>query len=55
MDELPEIRWSTTVAPGMDRREQLRRYQEAVSLDAAKRQVRLHREALAAVKPKPKR
>jgi hypothetical protein len=50
MGELPEVRWSTAVTSLMDRREQLRRYQEAVSLETAQRQVRLHREELGAAR-----
>lgn len=55
MEELPEIRWTVTVAPGMDRRDQLRLYRDNVGLEATKRQVRLTREALAReAKRKPK-
>lgn len=46
MEELPAIRWSTKLTPVMDRAEQARRYADAVSTDALKRQVRAHREAL---------
>jgi hypothetical protein len=51
MEELPAFRWSVKLTPLMDRSEQLRRYTEATSLEAAKRQVHLAREEL----PKRKR
>lgn len=54
-NELPEVRWNVDVAPGLDRREQLRRYQAAVGLEAAKRQVRLHREELARARKRRRR
>jgi hypothetical protein len=50
-EELPAITWRARLTPTMDRRDQLRLYTAAVSQDAAKRQVRLTREAL----PKRKR
>lgn len=55
MEELPRVRWEAKLAPCFDRRDQLRLYAAAVSQDAAKRQVRLHREELARrEKAKPK-
>jgi hypothetical protein len=50
-EELPAINWHAKLAPGFDRRDQLRLYADNVSREAAKRQVRLTREAL----PKRKR
>jgi hypothetical protein len=44
-EELPAICWRTNLSPTMDRREQLIRYQDAVGVEATKRQVQLHREA----------
>lgn len=46
-DELPEVVWRVQVAPALDRREQLRLYEKAMGVQAAQRQVRLHREELA--------
>lgn len=45
-EELPPINWHAKLAPCFDRRDQLRLYAEAVSREAAQRQVRLAREAL---------
>jgi hypothetical protein len=50
-EELPPIVWAAKLAPCFDRRDQLRLYAEAMGQEAAKRQVRLTREAL----PKRKR
>ena len=47
LDGLPEVRWQAKVSPSMDRREQLRLYSQAAGVDAAGRQVRLHRKELA--------
>jgi hypothetical protein len=44
-EELPAICWTAHLSPTMDRREQLIRYQDAVGVEATKRQVQLHREA----------
>ena len=44
--ELPEVRWHVKLSPSMDRRDQLRLYANAMGREAAKRQVRLAREAL---------
>ena len=46
LDGLPPVVWRAKVAPGLDRREQLRRYSEVAGAEAAKRQVRLAREEL---------
>lgn len=54
LDGLPPVVWRAKISPSLDRREQLRRYSEAVGLEAAQRQVRLAREELARRK-RPKR
>lgn len=51
-EELPAIAWRARLAPGLDRREQLRRYSEVMGREAAMRQVRLCREELARRKRK---
>lgn len=53
-EELPRINWRAHVSPSMDRREQLRLYQEAIGAAAARRQVELRREELARARAKPK-
>lgn len=54
-EELPGVSWRARVSPSMDRREQLRLYQEAIGAEAARRQVELHRRELARKRPaKPK-
>lgn len=45
-EELPSFRWKAKLTPRMDRAEQLRRYREVTSLEAAQRQVHLARQAL---------
>lgn len=52
LEELPDVRWSARVSPSLDRRSQLILYSEQMGHEAAQRQVRLHREALARAKPR---